>query len=110
MSEGRAAVGPGGIRVLGPLPGVIRCERRGIAPARRGAVDQADVVHLDGIVRTVLGTARTADAPVFNDDLAGCTLVDRADRTADQADRVFALTASGGHEVLTDARAIEEEA
>ena len=72
MTEWRRANRPVMIPVVRLPPCLISRRRRSReTPTRRAALDEPEVVHLDGIVRTILGAARAADTPIFNDDLAG---------------------------------------
>src|ERR1700691_6105066 len=80
-----------------------RPEAARMPPAECRARDDADRVHLDRVVRTIESTARTADAPVLDDDLPVVAFMDRADRTADQADRVLALPARRRDQIILDA-------
>src|SRR5579862_9892871 len=95
------------VRAINGLEVAIETKRRGpdfrrpptlpMSPARHRARQDADRVHLDRIIGTVLRTARAADAPILDDNLPMVALMNRTDRTTDQANRVFALPACGGN-------------
>src|SRR5262249_39516025 len=71
--------------------------------------DQAEIVHLNGAIRALLGAEATADAPVFDHYLLVVAAVNGTDRTADHANRIEAGPAGRRHEVLAEARAVEKE-
>src|SRR5712664_3560876 len=66
-------------------------------------------MQIDVAVRTILGAKAAADAPIFDDDFERMSPSNRADRAADHAERVAALAATRGDEILIEAQAIADE-
>ena len=67
-------------------------------------------MHVDVAVGTVVGAQAAADAPVFDDDLQRVAPPDRADRTADHAERVATLAAGSGDQIFVEAQAFADQA
>src|SRR5712664_1390772 len=64
---------------------------------------------IDVAVGTILGAEAAADAPIFDDDFERISPSNRTDRAADHAERVAALAATRGDEILIEAQAIADE-
>ena len=81
------------------LPRRTRSCRDGCAGS---ALVDLERVHVQVAVGTVARAQAAADAPVLDDDLERVAPADRADRTADHAQRIAALAARGGDQVLVE--------
>ena len=66
-------------------------------------------VQIDVAVRTILRAEAAADAPILDDDFERIAPANRADGAADHTQRVAALAATRGDEILVEAQAIADE-
>src|SRR5260370_35976815 len=66
-------------------------------------------VQIDVAVGTILRAKATPDAPILDDDFERIASSNRADGTADHAQRVAALAATGGHAALIEKQAVPDE-
>ena len=66
-------------------------------------------MQIDVAVGTILRAEAAADAPIFDDDFERISPSNRTDRAADHAQRVAALTATRGDEILVEAQAVADE-
>src|SRR5713226_3418432 len=66
-------------------------------------------MQIDVAVRTILCAEAAADAPIFDDDFERIAPANRADGAADHTQRVAALAAARGDEILIEAQAISDE-
>src|SRR5260370_5740330 len=66
-------------------------------------------MQIDVAVGAILRAEAAADAPILDDDFERISPSNRADRAADHAERVAALTATRGDEILIEAQTIADE-
>src|SRR5260370_2878774 len=66
-------------------------------------------MQMDIAVGAILRAKAAPDAPILDDDFERIASSNRADGTADHAQRVAALAATGGHEVLIETQAVGDE-
>src|SRR5712664_1002610 len=66
-------------------------------------------MQIDVAVGTILGAEAAADAPIFDDNFERISPSNRTDGAADHAERVAALAATRGDEILIEAQAIANE-
>ena len=66
-------------------------------------------MQIDVAVRAIARAEAAADAPVFDDDFERIAAADRADRAADHAERIAALAATRGDEILVEAQTVADE-
>jgi hypothetical protein len=66
-------------------------------------------LQIDVAVGTILRAEAAADAPIFDDNFERISPSNRADGAADHAQRVAALAATRGDEILIEAQAIADE-
>ena len=78
-------------------------------PARGTRGDDAQAVHLNRSVGTLVGAFAAPDAPVLDDDLPIPAAVDRAHRTAHHAQRVEASAATRRDEVVLETQAVAHQ-
>src|SRR5713226_4567667 len=67
-------------------------------------------MQIDVAVGAILGAEAAADAPIFDDDFERIPPSNRTDGAADHAERVAALAATRGDEILIEAQAFPDEA
>ncbi len=88
-----------------------RARRRNLASGMRGIVEfDRERMQVDISVGAVVGAEAAADAPVLDDDFERVATADRADGASDHAERIAALTAGSGDQVLVEAQAFADQA
>ena len=66
-------------------------------------------MQINVAVRTILRAKAAADAPIFDDNFERVAPPNRADRAANHTQRITALAATGGDEILIEAQAVSHE-
>ncbi len=80
------------------------------ASGARGIVNHHfERMQIDVAVRTILRAKAAPDAPILDDDFERIAPANRANGAADHAQRVAALAATGGDEILVEAQAVANE-
>ena len=101
---------PVSIAELGPLPTIPASSALGRESPRRAlAGHDADVVHLNRIVRALPLAQPAADAPIANHNLSVVAPLNRPHGAANHAGRVQTLPAGRGHQEPVESRAIEKQ-
>ena len=66
-------------------------------------------MKVDVSVGTIVRAQAATDTPVFDDDLKSIAAPNRADRATDHAERIAALAARSGHQVLIEAQTLADQ-
>ena len=72
-------------------------------------VHHLERMQIDIAVRTVACAQAAADAPILDDDFERIAAANGADRAAHHAERIAALPATGGNQILLEAQAIANQ-